>query len=133
MKASEIKEILRDALESFESIPDEFDLRLEPNTYFLGNCESFLGISGFDGGYISLDHDDLEEYQRNYGEEVYLDDYVDRFVDWHENSSPNSRNKLDEVYAILDKTGEEDIYDAYLALDEEDQRRCLEIAGINVN
>lgn len=59
MKVNELKEILERALETLDCYEDEQEVRLASSTYYLGHPHAFLGISGYDGGYVSLD--DIEE------------------------------------------------------------------------
>ena len=56
MKVAELKEILEDALHDLEEYDDDKEVRLVSNTYFLGDCYCFLGISGYDGGYVNLNN-----------------------------------------------------------------------------
>ena len=59
MSSHEIRKILQNALDQLDEIDDcgEEDIQIHAvtNTYFLGNCNSFLGISGYFGGYVNLD------------------------------------------------------------------------------
>lgn len=59
MKVYELKQQLANYLEILEDYDDELKIKLEPNTYFLGHPTYFLGVAGYDGGYLNLD--DLEE------------------------------------------------------------------------
>lgn len=68
MTVKELKEILEEKLEILEQYEDEDTIKMETNTYFLGGARHFLGISGYDGGYINLSC--LEE-EINKGEEEY--------------------------------------------------------------
>lgn len=52
----DLKERLQRVINILNDYEEEEKLNLEPNTYFLGHCNMFLGISGYDGGYISLDN-----------------------------------------------------------------------------
>lgn len=61
MKVNELKEILERALETLDCYEDEQEVRLASSTYHLGHPHAFLGIGGYDGGYISLDEYDIEE------------------------------------------------------------------------
>ena len=53
-------------LNILEGYDDEAEVKMVSNTYFLGDCSYFLGVSGYDGGYINLedpvDEDEDEEY-----------------------------------------------------------------------
>lgn len=68
MTVKELKEILEEKLEILEQYEDDDKIKMETNTYFLGGARHFLGISGYDGGYINLSY--LEE-QINKDEEEY--------------------------------------------------------------
>ena len=61
MTAKKLREYLEDALERLNDLEDDEEIRVVSNTYFLGDCRTFLGISGFDGGYINLDRIQTEE------------------------------------------------------------------------
>lgn len=54
MKVRKLKELLEDILQTLENYEDEQEIKEVTNTYFLGNAKYFLGISGYDGGYINL-------------------------------------------------------------------------------
>lgn len=55
MTVGELKNVLQDVLEQLEDFEDDSNIKLVSNTYFLGNAHYFLGVSGYDGGYLSLD------------------------------------------------------------------------------
>lgn len=57
----ELKDILQTAIESMEDLDDNQKISLVSNTYFLGNANHFIGISGYDGGYCNLDDIKVEE------------------------------------------------------------------------
>ena len=59
MKVKELKELLEEQLEILEQYEDDDDIKMESNTYFLGGAKHFLGIAGYNGGYINLQY--LEE------------------------------------------------------------------------
>ena len=61
IEAKKLRRILEDALEKLEPLEDEDPVEMVSNTYFLGDCHYFLGISGFDGGYINLSRIHLED------------------------------------------------------------------------
>lgn len=61
MNVKRLKELLSRTLETLEDYDDEAEVHMVTNTYFLGNCHTFLGISGYDGGYINLDNPIIEE------------------------------------------------------------------------
>ena len=54
MTVKQLKNILEDALNDLESFNDTDTVRMVSNTYFLHGASRFLGISGYDGGYIDL-------------------------------------------------------------------------------
>lgn len=54
MKVGELKELLNNWLDTLEQYEDEDNIKMEGNTYFLGGARYFLGISGYDGGYVNL-------------------------------------------------------------------------------
>lgn len=66
MNVKKLKELLSRTLEILEDYDDEAKVRMVTNTYFLGNCHTFLGISGYDGGYINLDNPIIEEEDEDY-------------------------------------------------------------------
>lgn len=69
MKVSELRRKLEKALNVLEDYDDTDEVKVVSNTYFLGNdCRVFLGLSGYDGGYINLDDPVDEEY---YDEDDY--------------------------------------------------------------
>lgn len=59
MTVKELRDILQDKLDILEGYEDDQKVKMESNTYFLGGAHTFLGIAGYDGGYINLAH--LEE------------------------------------------------------------------------
>lgn len=70
MTVKELKELLEEKLEILDQYEDDDKIKIESNTYFLGGARHFLGISGYDGGYINLscleeainNKDDEEDY-----------------------------------------------------------------------
>lgn len=57
MKVFRLIEKLRDVLNTLEDYPADSDIELVSNTYFLvGSPKYFLGVSGYSGGYVSLDN-----------------------------------------------------------------------------
>lgn len=56
MKVFRLREKLRDILNILDDYPANADIDLVSNTYFLNNAKYFIGISGYDGGYVSLDN-----------------------------------------------------------------------------
>ena len=67
MTVSKLKRILRESLETLEQFEDDREVKMVSNTYFLRGAYHFLGIAGYDGGYIDLedpvyeDEEDEEE------------------------------------------------------------------------
>lgn len=56
IKVKYLKEKLEYAISQLEDLDDNDEIHLEPNTYFLHGANTFLGISGYDGGYLDLNH-----------------------------------------------------------------------------
>lgn len=54
MKVKELKEILKEALTVLKDYKPSQEVDLKSNTYFLQGARIFLGIAGYDGGYIDL-------------------------------------------------------------------------------
>ena len=59
MKVKDLRELLEEKLEQLENLDDEAEIKMVTNTYFLHGAYHFLGIAGYNGGYINLDN--LEE------------------------------------------------------------------------
>ena len=58
----DLKEKLQSVIDELEECYDEDDkIRMVSNTYFLGNANMFLGIAGYNGGYINLSNIETEE------------------------------------------------------------------------
>ena len=55
MTVRKVKQLLQDAIEILDNYEDDKEVKMVSNTYFLGHPYCFLGISGYDGGYIDLD------------------------------------------------------------------------------
>ena len=55
ISAKRLRRYLEDAITRLEDFDDDAEIRMVSNTYFLGDCRTFLGISGYDGGYVNLD------------------------------------------------------------------------------
>lgn len=56
MKVKTLRRYLKDALTRLEYCDDEQEVNLVSNTYFLNHAYVFLGIAGYDGGYVDLDN-----------------------------------------------------------------------------
>lgn len=54
MTVGELKNVLQDVVSELEWYEDSDSIKLVTNTYFLGYAPYFLGVSGSDGGYVSL-------------------------------------------------------------------------------
>ena len=68
MTVKELKELLEEKLDILNEYEDEQKIKQVTNTYFLGGTRYFLGIAGYDGGYIDLHHleeqiEDLDDYE----------------------------------------------------------------------
>ena len=50
----ELKDRLNGVLDDLNDLDDDQELSLVSNTYFLGNSRMFLGLAGYDGGYLDL-------------------------------------------------------------------------------
>lgn len=113
MKVERLKQILNRAIDVIEAFDDDQEVKLVSNTYFLGDdCRHFLGISGYDGGYINLDdpvdeEDDDEacdDYIRDVAEydmmtgNVYNKDEFDKFVRDMESANYHNATKEDFEY-----------------------------------
>ena len=59
MKVKDLRKLLEEKLEVLEGFEDEQEIKTVSNTYFLGGAPIFLGIAGYDGGYVNLAY--LEE------------------------------------------------------------------------
>ena len=61
MRVRELRRVLNKVLDNLEDYEDEQEVHMVSNTYFLGQAMYFLGISGYDGGYINLDNLEIED------------------------------------------------------------------------
>lgn len=58
----DLKEKLQNVIDDLEqNYDDEQKIRMVSNTYFLGNANMFLGIAGYNGGYLNLSDIETEE------------------------------------------------------------------------
>ena len=53
---AELKEKLQNVINDLNELDDNEKLNLESNTYFLHGSSFFVGIAGYDGGYLDLDN-----------------------------------------------------------------------------
>ena len=56
MKVGKLKRVLQDTLKDLDQYDDDQEVKMVSNTYFLGHPMYFLGVAGYDGGYISFDN-----------------------------------------------------------------------------
>ena len=61
IKVSRLKDILQTALDELDNYEDDQKISLVSNTYFLGHANYFIGISGYDGGYLDLNNIEVED------------------------------------------------------------------------
>lgn len=70
MKVKDLRRKLEKALNILDDYNDDDQIKMVTNTYFLGDsCRTFLGISGFDGGYINLENpveEDEEDFEEDF-------------------------------------------------------------------
>lgn len=69
IKVSKLKQILENALSDLEGLDDDQEVKLVSNTYFLGHANYFLGISGYDGGYLDLNDIEVEDDEEEESDE----------------------------------------------------------------
>ena len=63
MKVKDVREILESALAQMKEYSDDAEISMVSNTYFLNGASAFLGISGYNGGYIDLENMNIEEIE----------------------------------------------------------------------
>lgn len=61
MLVKELKEKLQNIINTLEEYNDTDEVKKVSNTYFLNGARLFLGIAGYDGGYIDLDDIQIED------------------------------------------------------------------------
>lgn len=68
MTIKELKEKLQGVIDDLDNYDDDQKVEMVSNTYFLGHPHMFLGIAGYNGGYINLDNpvDEDEEDEEDY-------------------------------------------------------------------
>lgn len=54
MTVKELKDLLSSILDNLDNYDDNDEVKKETNTYFLKGTKYFLGIAGYNGGYIDL-------------------------------------------------------------------------------
>ena len=54
MTVKELKDLLSSILDNLDNYDDNDEVKKETNTYFLQGTKYFLGIAGYNGGYIDL-------------------------------------------------------------------------------
>lgn len=68
MTVKQLRRVLENVLSELEEYEDDKEVKMFSNTYFLGHPMYFLGVAGWDGGYISFDQlveeedEDEEDY-----------------------------------------------------------------------
>ena len=68
MNVKKLKELLQENIDILEQYEDNDEIHMVSNTYFLKGTKYFLGVAGYDGGYIDL---------RNLEENIYTPDEED--------------------------------------------------------
>ena len=56
ISVAKLKEKLQGIINDLNELDDDKKLNLESNTYFLNGSRFFVGIAGYDGGYLDLDN-----------------------------------------------------------------------------
>ena len=71
ISVAKLKEKLQSVINDLNELDDDKKLNLESNTYFLNGSRFFVGIAGYDGGYLDLDNvtEHVEEDDDDYDEE----------------------------------------------------------------
>lgn len=71
ISVAKLKEKLQSVINDLNELDDDKKLSLESNTYFLNGSRFFVGIAGYDGGYLDLDNvtEHVEEDDDDYDEE----------------------------------------------------------------
>lgn len=71
ISVAKLKEKLQSVINNLNELDDDKKLNLESNTYFLNGSRFFVGIAGYDGGYLDLDNvaEHVEEDDDDYDEE----------------------------------------------------------------
>ena len=61
MTVKELKDLLSSILDNLDNYDDNDEVKKETNTYFLQGTKYFLGIAGYNGGYIDLANIKIDE------------------------------------------------------------------------
>ena len=61
MTVKELKDLLSSILDNLDNYDDNDEVKKETNTYFLKGTKYFLGIAGYNGGYIDLANIKIDE------------------------------------------------------------------------
>ena len=71
ISVEKLKNKLQSVIDDLDNLEDNQKLKLESNTYFLNGSRFFVGIAGYDGGYLDLDNvtEHVEEDDDDYDEE----------------------------------------------------------------
>ena len=71
ISVAKLKEKLQSVINDLNELDDDKKLNLESNTYFLNGSRFFVGITGYDGGYLDLDNvtEHIEDDDDDYNEE----------------------------------------------------------------
>ena len=56
ISVEKLKNKLQSVIDDLDNLEDNQKLKLESNTYFLNGSRFFVGIAGYDGGYLDLDN-----------------------------------------------------------------------------
>ena len=71
ISVEKLKNKLQSVIDDLDNLEDNQKLNLESNTYFLNESRFFVGIAGYDGGYLDLDNvaEHVEDDDDDYDEE----------------------------------------------------------------
>lgn len=92
MTVKKLKDILTKVIEKLKSFNDSDEVVVKPNTYFLGDCSTFLGLSG--DGYVNLDKIDVNRVKK-----VHLTD-VDLCIALEGEDNPEGLKTFDELHKL---------------------------------
>ena len=54
MNVGELKELLNEWIQILEDYEEEDKIKMEGNTYWLRGAKYYLGVSGYNGGFVNL-------------------------------------------------------------------------------